>query len=129
MLRSFPHGEDYGDVAGGDTDRLMAGLAKPLTLNSNARPPGEDGVRRGFSSKTGEIEGYASSSASGQLENEALDQATYPDGVDQGTPKTDINFLDLVRKAEDQSYLYVAQVNRKMWSQAYRAFHNEHYIG
>jgi hypothetical protein len=40
-----------------------------------------------------------------------------------------IDFLGMVRECESQALLYVQQANRRAWSQSYRAFHNEHYIG
>jgi hypothetical protein len=121
MLRSYPHAEDHGSVAGGDTSGLLPGLARPISLNAPAFPPGNDGVakaRRSINSGTGEIE------------NDAQRMVSEPDGVDlEGSSAKDIDFLRLIREAEDQALLYQAQVNRKAWSQSYRAHHNEHYIG
>jgi hypothetical protein len=84
----------------------------PITINQNAVPPGEDGLTNGA--------GY---------ENDAAAQAEHPDGNDTTTSRPSIDFLQLVREAEDQSSLYQAQVNRTAWSQSLRAFHNEHYVG
>ncbi|MET4187609.1 hypothetical protein ABIB86_000442 [Bradyrhizobium sp. JR1.7] len=38
-------------------------------------------------------------------------------------------FLQMVREAESQASLYMSQVNKKAWSQVYRAFHNQHFVG
>lgn len=42
---------------------------------------------------------------------------------------TDAEFLSMVREAEAQAELYANQVNRRQWSQVYKAFHNEHFTG
>src|SRR5579871_1795926 len=112
MLRSSPP----------DRDPLGGARALPVSFNSRGTPPGEDAVQAGardtFNSRTGEIE------------NQAQSASAYPDGVNGG-PEDEgaIDFLAYVRQAEDQSLLYQNQANRKAWSQSYRAFHNEHYIG
>lgn len=99
-----------------DRDPLNGARGLPVPFfNSAGTPPGEDGIERGT---TGD-----------QLENMAQYQASEPDGVDKTVTEEAIDFLALVRQAEDQASLYVAQVNRKAWSQSLRAFHNEHYIG
>jgi len=116
MLRSYPHGEDPGSVAGGDTDHLTPGLGKPVSFNAKGTPPGVDGIRAAYG-----FEGD-------QAENTALQVASQPDGADR-LEVPDIDFLQLIREAEDQALLYVAQANRKAWSQSLRAFHNEHYVG
>lgn len=38
-------------------------------------------------------------------------------------------FLQMVREAESQASLYMNQVNKRAWSQVYRAFHNQHFTG
>jgi hypothetical protein len=123
MLRAFPHLEDHGSTAGGDTSGILPGLARPITLNAAAFPPGNDGVAK---AKRNTI-----NSETGEIENEAQRAVSEPDGIDVGGPiqRQGHNFLRMVREAEDQTLLYVAQVNRKAWSQSYRAVHNEHYIG
>lgn len=103
MLRTTPPGED--DTGGG--------RAIPVSLNAKGTPPGEDGTMGG-----GEE----------QLENTAEQNAEYT-GVETEPDEGGIDFLQLVRQAEDQALLYVAQVNRKAWSQSLRAFHQEHYVG
>jgi len=101
MLKVQPHGEDGTNGA----------RALPVSMSSPNVPPGEDGIARGLG-----------------LENAATALAAHPDGVD-ADPADDIDFLGMVRYAESQAQLYTAQANRKAWSQAYRAVHNEHYIG
>ena len=103
MLRSRPHGEDA-------TNGIRA---LPVTISSAGTPMGEDGTTRGRG-----------------LENEAQDEAEAPFGVTKdGAGNEDIDFLQLVKEAEQQALLYATQVNRKAWSQSLRAFHQEHYIG
>ena len=115
MLPSQPHGEDP----------LHGARAVPISLNAESLPPGEDGMLRAATiNGTGSADDYGD-----EIENEAQDQASEPDGVDGAQSKNSIDFLRLVRDAEDQALLYVAQVNRKAWSQSLRAFHQEHYIG
>jgi hypothetical protein len=111
MLRASPHLEDHGQVAGGDTTAMLRGMAKPIAIGSGGVPPGEDGV------------------AAAGLENVAQHKAETADGMIRTSAPQGIDFLAMVRAAEDQALLYVQQVNRKAWSQAYRAFHNEHYVG
>lgn len=89
--------------------------ALPVTISQPGTPPGEDGMMRGVG-----------------LENAASEYASGPpdgDDDDDAYSNTGIDFLALVREAEDQATLYVAQANRRAWSQSLRAFHNEHYIG
>ena len=74
-------------------------------------PPGEDGLTR-----------------ADELENQAQSSATYPGETDDYT-QHGVDFLSIVRTAEQQAQLYTAQVNRRAWTQSLRAFHNEHYIG
>lgn len=102
MLRAQPHGED-------GTHGVRA---LPVTINADGSPPGEDGLTRGLG-----------------LENAAQQHASEPDGEDGTIAAGGIDFLRLVRQAEDQALLYVAQVNRTAWSQSLRAFHGEHYVG
>src|SRR6266850_2803232 len=103
MLRSTPP----------DRDPLVNTRAVPVSFNGRGTPPGEDGVERGAT----------------ELENQAARHASEPDGADDLVTENSIDFLRLVRQAENQALLYVAQVNRRDWSQALRAFHNEHYVG
>jgi hypothetical protein len=65
--------------------------------------------------------------ADDELENSAQHAATDlgPDHMDP----SQIDFLGIVKVAEQQSLLYTAQVNRRAWAQSLRAFHNEHYVG
>ena len=93
----------------------------------NAQPYGEDGVLYPLA-------------ASGQIENHALsrpenggdggDMVTRESGVSDFDEKpTDTEFLQMVRDAESQAQMYIAQVNRKAWARTYRAFHQEHFTG
>jgi hypothetical protein len=102
MLTAKPHGED-----GTDGNRAL-----PVTINSDGTPPGEDGLTRGL----------------GELENNAQEQAAGSNGIEDDDEES-IDFLHLIREAESQALLYVAQVNRRAWSQSLRAYHNEHYVG
>lgn len=110
MLRSHPHAEDNGAVAGGDSSSLQSGRGIPVSFYAPGAPPGEDGITAG-------------------LENRAQAYAAQLDDDDGGQDATDIDFLGMVRECESQALLYVQQANRRAWSQSYRAFHNEHYIG
>jgi hypothetical protein len=112
MLRAYPHGEDHAATAGGDTDAKLSGMARPVSLNAARTPPGEDGIL-----------------AATSIENAAQALAAAPPGVGGSARPPALDFLQLVRIAQDQALLYMQQVNRKAWSQSYRAFHNQHYIG
>lgn len=101
-LRTTPPGED--------PTRGTRGM--PVTFSQPGTPAGEDGIQRASS-----------------LENQAQNLAAHPEGVDDHSQKTGIDFLDLVGKCEQQAQLYMAQVNRRAWAQSYRALHNEHYVG
>lgn len=103
-LRVTPPGED--------SVKATRALPVPFYGPGNT-PPGEDGVMRAE-----------------ELEN-AADAASYDTGTAPGYNYDDPaeNFLDIVRTAEQQAQLYTAQVNRRAWSQSYRAFHQEHYVG
>lgn len=100
-LRTQPPGED-----GTNGVRAM-----PISYSGQGTPPGEDGVLRAQS-----------------LENAAAFDAEHPDGLGEGQ-ENDIDFLHLISLAEQQAQLYMAQVNRRAWSQSLRAMHNEHYVG
>lgn len=91
------------------------------------QPPGEDGVKSPKAAALPERE----------IENEAygasLDGARRDDVSRSGTlddfdePPTEAEFLQMVREAEAQANLYIAQVNRKSWARSYHAFHQEHF--
>ena len=100
-LRVTPPGEDPQKGTRG----------QPITMSSPSTPPGEDGIRRGR-----------------ELENEAMYAGENQPGI-APRPRSDHDYLGIVRKCEQQSQLYTAQVNRKAWSESYRAAHNEHFIG
>ncbi len=74
----------------------------PVTFNNPGRPPGEDGLEKA---------------------QQSLNAPDYGDAVSR------FNFLQVVTEAEAQAQLYMAQVNRKAWAQAYHAIHNEHFSG
>lgn len=142
MLRSYPHGEDPDATAGGDSsaDGLPQARGKPVAFragaalgNSPATPPGEGkhfnrhaGVKSFVGGDSRETAFEGDDPADDEIENEAQEDA---EGVPDGPNPDDIPFLRLVREAEDQALLYVAQVNRRAWTQAYRAAHNEHFTG
>jgi hypothetical protein len=109
MLRSHPHAEDNGAVAGGDTASLQSGRGVPVSFYAAGSPSGEDGITAGLENRA---QAYAA-----QLGEEGAEE------------QPEIDFLGMVRECESQALLYVQQANRRAWSQSYRAFHNEHYIG
>ncbi len=96
-------------------------------------PPGEDGTHGARAlpisySAPGTPPGQRTIINTQSLENDAAHEAEHPDGIAEAeTP--DVDFLHLVSIAEQQAQLYTAQVNRRAWSQSYRALHNEHYVG
>lgn len=118
FIRSFPHAEDDGGIAGGDTTALLRGMGRIPPFAGSWRapaapPPGNDGIM-----------------AARSLENEAQDVAAQPEGARfDEVPDTDIDFLQLVREAETQSQRYSDQINRTAWTQSLRAYHNQHYSG
>ena len=69
--------------------------------------------------------------AEAQLTDGAAREDGYDgDGDDEFNEKpSDTTFLQMVREAESQASLYMSQVNKKAWSQVYRAFHNQHFVG
>ncbi len=97
--------------------------------NSPASPPG---VGKDFNQHPGtgaggtqdELNPFEPGSIESRAQAESLGDASAAIGFE---PKVD--FLQLVREAEQQSNLYLAQVNRKAWTQSYRAFHQEHFVG
>jgi hypothetical protein len=113
-LRTYPPGEDD----------LANTRARPISFTGPGQPPGEDAIERAR-----EAGGQGGGQSGPELENTAAYEAANPEGVDDGQPGPGIEFLRLVREAEQQSQLYMAQVNRRAWSQSLRAFHNEHYVG
>jgi len=150
-LRTTPHGEDPGKIAGGDSAseagtiprskaRPIAFSAGPPLGQSPASPPGEgkqfvgSGGRGswsggGYDSRTGAggDSGTLATMAgtSDQIENQAQREAEQGSDVDPDS----IPFLQYVREAEATSARYIAQVNRKAWSQSLRAYNNQHFTG
>lgn len=130
MLRSYPHLEDHGSIAGGDTTVLMRGKQRPESGTAGSwrapgyPPPGEDGLERpAGKTNPDEIENEAAAIS----ETEGLGGGDGDDFDDDAPELPD--FLRLTRIAEAQAAMYMAQVNRRGWSQAYRAFHQEHFVG
>jgi hypothetical protein len=126
-LRTTPPGEDP----------LRGTRGLPIGFSSPGTPP-DDGARGQYAGKTGRgfIRDARWRGMSGvdqqpepddELENQAAAAAENPPELQQDVP--DVDFLGLVRIAEQQAQLYTAQVNRRAWSQSLRAFHNEHFIG
>lgn len=67
-----------------------------------------------------------------QAEAQLTDGAAREDEADDdefNEKPSDTTFLQMVREAESQASLYMNQVNKKAWSQVYRAFHNQHFVG
>lgn len=94
----------------------------------NAQPAGEDGVLAPRAAAGGyEIENAAQKHATdGASTNDVMRSSGTADFDDK---PTDTEFLQMVREAEAQANLYIAQVNRKSWARTYRAFHQEHFTG
>lgn len=76
--------------------------SRPVPFFNEGSPPGEDGLE--LAAESGAV---------------AAEEAA----------EEPIDFLELVRLAENQGSLYQRQVNQKSWSRSYRAFHNEHFAG
>ena len=100
-----------------DHDPTNGARGRPVPIGVDAAPPGEDGI------------GRAMMASANDLESTAQRLVDRPEGVNPPPDETPIDFLQLVREAEDQALMYVQQVNRKAWSQTLRAYHNEHYVG
>jgi hypothetical protein len=123
MLRSWPHLEDHGATAGGDTSAKLRGMGKPISFMASRRRNASPDFDR--TSKEGR--GPMTDADIYQYAQDAAVMDDDEDDIDQN--KTQIDFLKLVREAEDQAQLYVSQVNRRSWTQTLRAFHNEHFVG
>lgn len=96
-------------------------------------PPGEDGTNGARAlpisySAPGTPPGQRTIIDTKSIENDAAFAAEHPDGIGE-TEASGVDFLHLISIAEQQAQLYTAQVNRRAWSQSYRAFHQEHYVG
>lgn len=105
VLRTTPPGEDATNGV----------RARPIAFTGAGSPPGEDGVMAAETDQ-GMI---AEATKAGTVEDAEV-------GDDDGPG---IDFLRLVKEAEAQALLYQNQNNRRAWSQAYRAWHNEHFSG
>lgn len=80
----------------------------------------------------------ASSAADGDLygraESQLTDGARQPGDIDEdeddfNEKPGDTEFLSMVREAENQATTYMNQVNRRAWTQSYRAYQNRHFQG
>lgn len=147
MKRTFPHGEDPGGIAGGDTDTLQKPKARsvrfaagPPSGNSPAAPPGENkfaslagGFHGGFmggaydpdTGAGGDSSDFNQPGTTDELENQAVNVGL-PEENEDKTYTHPVDFLAEVRDAESQANLYVANVNRRPWIDALRAFHQQH---
>ena len=85
-------------------------------------PKGEDGIKQGYQRING-VTPRADEGAVG-----AQDGDDWPRGNYAGQQQ-DINYLHLVSLAESSAQTYLQQINRRAWSRAYRAFHNQHFDG
>lgn len=94
-------------------------MGRKIQATENPRPPHNDGVSL-------PLDGPGGRGNRDEIENQAT-VAGLPQPGDEVTPELD--FLELVREAEQQAAQYIAQINRAGWSQAYKAFHNEHFTG
>ena len=92
----------------------------------NSQPAGEDGVMQPRAA-AGEIENEAHEQTMDGAKRNDIVRSTGTSDFDE--KPTDNEFLQMVREAESQANLYVAQVNRKSWARTYRAFHQEHFTG
>lgn len=144
MLRTTPHGEDPDQTAGGDAASESGSLPKarsrpipfsagPAMGNSPATPPGEGKDFTGAASR-GSFKGTYAKEQFGanqlvpnndEIENQAQRQAEEVDP----NPAEGIDFLKLIRQAESSSARYISQVNRRGWTQSYKAYNNEHFAG
>jgi len=95
------------------------------------QPTGEDTVTdartRSFSAATGDdlyakAERQATDGAYREDESEGYDE-------DFEDKPSDREFLSMVREAENQATTYMNQVNRRSWTQSYRAWNNRHFLG
>jgi hypothetical protein len=95
------------------------------------QPAGEDTVtndRTRSSSASDATDIYA------LAERQATDGA-YRDDQSEGYEEdfdekpSDGNLLAMVREAENQATTYMNQVNRRSWTQSYRAYNNRHFLG
>jgi hypothetical protein len=108
MLRTTPPGED--------ATRGQRARAVPALIDG--MPPGEDNV-------TGEgpaREAYHTNATRGRTAEEVQRNSLTSNGAS-------IDFLKIVSEAEEQALLYTNQANRRAWSDALKAYHNEHYNG
>lgn len=92
----------------------------------NAQPPGEDGVQHPLAASFENAALSRPENGSQVPEDTVTREGSVSDFDDM---PTDTEFLQMVRDAESQAQMYIAQVNRKSWARVYRAFHQEHFTG
>lgn len=100
MLRSDPVGED---TVTDTRTRSSSATDNDFDLYAHAEAQGTDGA-----SREDDTEGY----------DEDFNEAP-----------SNSEFLAMVREAESQATTYMNQVNRRSWTQGYRAFNNKHFNG
>lgn len=145
VLRTAPHGEDPGGIGGGDASSEHGALPRakgrpirfssgPALGNSPASPPGNGkqfvGATGRGSYRGGENSAFKNDKVQGdfdQIENKAQAEAEDDGAEEDEAPE--IDFLKLVREAENTSSRYVSQVNKRAWTQGYRAYNNQHFVG
>lgn len=127
--RAFPSLADPVATAGGNTTALLRPMGRHVVPTGGFRdpglgaPPGEDQLAEPAAEPNPLT---STGAASDEIENEATGA-----GLPEQPPaqKVSIDFLKLVREADQQASLYAAQVNRRSWTQSLRAFHQEHFTG
>ncbi len=95
-----------------------------------ATPPGEDGIEKP-GPQPGDNSEITSRALVRHTQGFALEEegGAY-DGDDEESFEerpTDIEFLQMVREADESALMYINQVNRDSWERGYRAFHQEHF--
>jgi hypothetical protein len=97
-----------------------------------AEPVGEDTVTDHRTRTSSAADGDLYERAEAQL----TDGARHPDDADSEGYDDDFNIepsetelLSMVREAENQATTYMNQVNRRAWTQSYRAYNNKHFNG
>lgn len=125
MKRAGPHLEDGGGLTGGDTTEPQQAMATPLpgTVASFTRagfpPPGENR----------DMPPVPQSLPKPEADDRALMDAATAAGTPSERKPGGYDFLHAVGVAEQQAMRYMQQTNRRAWTTAYHAFHNEHFPG
>jgi len=94
-------------------------------------PVGEDTVTDSRTRAASAADGDLYSQAEAQLTDGTAQPSTDTEGYDDdfNEQPSDIEFLAMVREAETQATTYMNQINRRSWTQGYRAFNNKHFAG